>query len=162
MCEWPPRQHAFLVADKVTVISKHNDDDQYIWESAAGGSFSVVKDVDFPHGEIMRGTKVICHLKEDQMEFLEERHVKDLVKKHSEFIGFPIELYIEKTKETQVTDSEGDSDSDSEDAEEKKDGEDDDEAKIEEVTEEDEEKDEEKEGGEKEEKRDGIEGERGE
>merc|ERR1712224_74768 len=42
----------------------------------------------------------------DQSEFLEERRLKDLVKKHSEFIGFPIELYVEKSSEKEVTDSE--------------------------------------------------------
>merc|ERR1719189_908988 len=51
------------------------------------------------YGEIKRGTKIVCHLKEDQTEFLEERRLKDLVKKHSEFIGFPIELYVEKAEE---------------------------------------------------------------
>merc|ERR1712123_328597 len=77
-----------------------------------------------------RGTKVICYLKEDQSEFLEERRLKDLVKKHSEFIGFPIELYVEKSKEKEVTDSE-------EEEEEKKDEEKEgDEPKIEEVDEE--------------------------
>merc|ERR1712228_336165 len=81
---------------------------QYIWESAAGGSFTVQKDTELVHGEIKRGTKVICYLKEDQSEFLEERRLKDLVKKHSEFIGFPIELYVEKSKEKEVTDSEED------------------------------------------------------
>merc|ERR1711953_251318 len=121
---------AYLVADKVRVVSKHNDDEQYVWESAAGGSFTVQKDTEFVHGEVKRGTKVICYLKEDQSEFLEERRLKDLVKKHSEFIGFPIELYVEKSKEKEVTDSE--------DEEEKKDdeGKDSDEPKIEEVDEE--------------------------
>merc|ERR1712187_1072279 len=86
------------------------------------------------HGEVKRGTKVICYLKEDQSEFLEERRLKALVKKHSEFIGFPIELYMEKSKEKEVTDSE-------EDEEEKKDeGKEDDEPKIEEVDEEKEKK----------------------
>jgi len=89
---------AYLVADKVRVISKHNDDEQYIWESGAGGSFTVQKDTEQVHGELKRGTKIICYLKEDQSEFLEERRLKDLVKKHSEFIGFPIELYVEKSK----------------------------------------------------------------
>merc|ERR1712182_179624 len=97
---------AYLVSDKVRVISKHNDDEQYVWESAAGGSFTVQKDTEMVHGEVKRGTKVICYLKEDQSEFLEERRLKDLVKKHSEFIGFPIELYVEKSKEKEVTDSE--------------------------------------------------------
>merc|ERR1712174_109005 len=105
---------AYLVSDKVRVISKHNDDEQYIWESGAGGSFTVQKDTEQVHGEIKRGTKIICYLKEDQSEFLEERRLKDLVKKHSEFIGFPIELYVEKSKEKEVTDSE-------EEEEEKKD-----------------------------------------
>merc|ERR1719157_289799 len=97
---------AYLVSDKVRVVSKHNDDEQYVWESAAGGSFTVQKDTEMVHGEVKRGTKIICYLKEDQSEFLEERRVKDLIKKHSEFIGFPIELYCEKSKEKEVTDSE--------------------------------------------------------
>merc|ERR1711869_126587 len=91
-------------------ISKHNDDEQYIWESAAGGSFTVQKDTELVHGEVKRGTKIICYLKEDQSEFLEERRLKDLVKKHSEFTGFPIELYVEKSKEKEVTDSEDEED----------------------------------------------------
>merc|ERR1711993_22190 len=82
------------------------------------------------HGEVKRGTKVICYLKEDQSEFLEERRLKDLVKKHSEFIGFPIELYVEKSKEKEVTDSE---EEDEEKKDEEKEG---DEPKIEEVDEE--------------------------
>merc|ERR1712194_201944 len=125
---------AYLVSDKVRVISKHNDDEQYIWESAAGGSFTVQKDSDMVHGEVKRGTKIICYLKEDQSEFLEERRLKDLVKKHSEFIGFPIELYVEKSKEKEVTDSE---DEEEEKKDEEKEG---DEPKIEEVDEEKEEK----------------------
>merc|ERR1711934_1062554 len=121
---------AYLVSDKVRVVSKHNDDEQYMWESGAGGSFTVQKDTEMVHGEVKRGTKVICYLKEDQSEFLEERRLKDLVKKHSEFIGFPIELYVEKSKEKEVTDSE---EEEEEKKEEEKEG---DEPKIEEVDEE--------------------------
>merc|ERR1711964_751115 len=80
---------SYLVGDKVTVVSKSNDDEQYIWESSAGGSFTVMKDTDLTYGELKRGTKVILTLKEDQSEFLEERRLKDLVKKHSEFSFFP-------------------------------------------------------------------------
>merc|ERR1739848_942718 len=122
---------AYLVADKVRVVSKNNDDEQYIWESGAGGSFTVQKDTEMVHGEIKRGTKIICHLKEDQSEFMEERRLKDLVKKHSEFIGFPIELYVEKSIEDEVTDSEDEGEGKKdEDKKEEEEGED---PKIEEV-----------------------------
>merc|ERR1711999_30203 len=95
-------------------------------------------DAEMVHGEVKRGTKVICYLKEDQSEFLEERRLKDLVKKHSEFIGFPIELYVEKSKEKEVTDSE-------EEEEKKEEAKDDDEPQIEEVDEAKEEEEEEEE-----------------
>jgi molecular chaperone HtpG len=110
---------AYLVAEKVTVISKNNSDEQYIWESNAGGTFTINPDTT---NDMTRGTKIILKLKEDQQEFLEERKLKDLIKKHSEFIGFPIELMVEKTTDKEVTDSD-DEDEEKKD-EEKKEGDD--------------------------------------
>jgi len=93
---------AFLVADRVVVASKSAEDPhQYRWESTAGGTFSVVED-DGP--KITRGSRITLYLKPDNLEFLEERRLKDLIKKHSEFISFPIYLMVEKTNEKEVSD----------------------------------------------------------
>jgi len=136
---------AYLVADKVTAITKHNDDEQYIWESEAGGHFTIQRDV---HGESLgRGSKIILHMKEEQTDYLKERTIKDLVKKHSQFIQYPITLQI--TKEEEVDD-------DTEEKEEKKKDETKtDEPKIEEVDE-DEDKKKGKENEEKEGRKEGM------
>merc|ERR1712070_950075 len=109
---------AFLVADRVSVTSKCNEDPvQHVWESSADASFTVVDD---PRGNTLgRGTRVTLHLKEDAHEYLAEDKLKDTAKKYSQFIQFPI--YVKVKKEVDVDADEEEDDDDEEKEEEKKD-----------------------------------------
>ncbi|KAG2692808.1 hypothetical protein I3843_08G066900 [Carya illinoinensis] len=88
----------YLVADYVEVISKHNDDKQYVWESKADGAFAVSEDT--WNESLGRGTEIRLHLRDEAGEYLEESKLKELVKKYSQFINFPI--FIWSTKESDV------------------------------------------------------------
>lgn len=134
---------AYLVAENVEVITKHNDDEQYIWKSAAGGSFNVQKDT--VNEPLVRGTKITLMMKEDQLDFLDEKKVQEITKKHSQFIGYPISLQMQKTRDKEVED---DDDEDEEKKDEEMEGdekdEDGDEPKITDVEDDDESKETEK------------------
>merc|ERR1712217_756171 len=110
---------AYLVSDKVVVRTKHNDDEQYVWESSAGGTFTVRPDTHSPH-QLARGTEITLILKEDCQSFLEEKKVKEIVKKHSQFVAFPITLFTVKEEEKEIDDDDSDDDDD-EDADPDKD-----------------------------------------
>merc|ERR1712178_588373 len=100
---------AFLVADKVSVTSKSNEDEtQHVWESSADASFSVVED---PRGNTLgRGSRITLHLKEDALDYLSETKLKESVQKFSQFIQYPI--YVKTKKEVEVEDDEGDDEED--------------------------------------------------
>jgi heat shock protein beta len=113
----------YLVADKVRVRSKHNDDGQHVWESAADSSFSVWEDAT---GEsIGRGTEITLYLKEDAGEFLDQDRLEELVLRYSEFITFPIYLYKSKTETVELEDEEDEEDLDDEDEEDDEEGDED-------------------------------------
>lgn len=96
----------YLVADKVTVCSKHDGADQYVWESTANSVFSVAKD---PRGNTLgRGTSITLYMKEDAAEFLEESTLESIVLKYSKFIELPIMMAKTKsvTEEEPLSDEE--------------------------------------------------------
>jgi len=103
----------YLIADKVRVVSKNNEDEQWIWESTADSSFTISKD---PRGNTLgRGTEITMFLKEDAHEFMKQERLEELITKYSEFITFPINLY---KKTSEVVDKEDESEEDNSDEEE--------------------------------------------
>ena len=93
---------AYLVADSVKVITKNNNDEEHSWESNAGGSFVIKKS----NTGIKRGTKIELTLKDDQTILLEEQKIKELIKKHSEFISYPLSLLVTKTRTVELEEEE--------------------------------------------------------
>ncbi|GKT35062.1 Heat shock protein HSP 90-alpha 1 [Aduncisulcus paluster] len=135
---------AYLAADKVKVVSKHDKDEAHAWESEAGGEFTVRPATPEEDGDniLERGTSIVLSLKDDMEEYLSEDRIKELVKKHSQFVSYPIELLIEK--EIDVEEKVEEEEEKKED-EEKKEGEEEEEEKkddieVEEGSEEEEEK----------------------
>merc|ERR1712113_615691 len=95
-------------------------DEQYVWESEAGGTFSVRPDT-HSHHQLARGTEITLLLKEDCASYLEEKKVKEIVKKHSQFVAFPITLFTIKEEEKEIDESDSDDDDDDDDADKDKD-----------------------------------------
>ncbi|ELW65946.1 Heat shock protein HSP 90-alpha [Tupaia chinensis] len=108
---------AYLVAKKVTGVTKHNDDEQYAWESSSGPHSQLGQIQRNPFGH---GTKVTLHLKEEQTEYLEERRIKEIVKKHSQFIGYPITPFVEKEHDKEVSGDEAEEKAEKDEEKEKR------------------------------------------
>merc|ERR1712054_148236 len=106
---------SFLVADTVVVTSKHNDDEQHIWESDAT-SYSIMRD-ERPDEQLGRGTRISLYLKEEAQDFLETETIRGLIKKYSEFINFDIFLYTSSVVQVPAEEAEEDEDEDEGDSE---------------------------------------------
>jgi len=133
----------YLVADRVQVTSKHNDDEQHIWESTADATFSVAAD---PRGNTLgRGTEIKLFLKEDAAEYTNQQALEELVMRYSEFITFPIYLYKSSTETYEVPVETDETDEDTEEANEEEEDDDDDDDGGEEEDDGDEEEDEDEE-----------------
>jgi molecular chaperone HtpG len=111
---------AYLVSERVVVRSKHNDDEQHVWESTAGGTFKVRSDGDNPY-QLKRGTEIFLYLKDDCAQFSKEKNIKDIVKKHSQFVAFPINLLTFKEEEKEVASEDDEDDEDDKDKDKEKD-----------------------------------------
>ncbi|RIA93742.1 heat shock protein gp96 [Glomus cerebriforme] len=133
----------FLVADKVVVTTKNNEDKQYIWESHAVNDFTIAED---PRGNTLgRGTQIQLFLKDDALEFLDDGVLRGLILKYSEFINFPIWLWTTQTQVVEVSDEKTeDTEVKKESTDDKKDNDDLDQPEIEDVTDKPEEKKEKK------------------
>lgn len=93
---------AFLVANRVEVYSQHySSPDTYCWTSTADGSFEVSQS-DVP---MTRGTRLVLHLRDDQLQYLEEVQLREIIGRHSQFVSYPIQLWVTKVKETEVDES---------------------------------------------------------
>ena len=90
---------AFLVADRVKVVTKHNDDKEYVWESNSDKTFTLTSN---DEGRLKRGTEIYLYLKEDELEYLKMDRVKTVIKQYTEFINYPIEVWETKEVEREV------------------------------------------------------------
>jgi molecular chaperone HtpG len=123
---------AFLVADQVDVYSKNNNDTEHVWTSTAGGSFTV-SEVHEGERTLTKGTKIVLHLKDEHLEYLEESRLRDIINRHSQFINYPIYLMVEKERQIPKTKEELKEQKEEEEKEEE--GQEDEQPTVEEVSE---------------------------
>ena len=90
----------FLVADKVVVRTKKNGENSWRWESTGDGSYFLNEDE-----KIERGTSIELYMKEDALDYLKESKIKDIIKQHSQYIMYPLNLLVTKTREVEVTET---------------------------------------------------------
>ena len=93
----------YLISDKIVVVSKHNDDEQYMWESTGNGTFDIQRDEN--DYQLKRGSILMLYIKDDMTEYLEDSKITSLIKKHNQFIEFPIYVETQKTREVELESS---------------------------------------------------------
>jgi molecular chaperone HtpG len=102
---------AFLVADHVQVITKNDKSGYYIWESDADGTYTI-RDYENKEPEFKRGTRIILNIKTEETKYLDDFKLRDIIKKHSEFISYPIQLRVTEYEEVEISEDEDEEKSD--------------------------------------------------
>lgn len=94
---------AFMVADKIVVVSRRaGESDVWSWTSSGGSGFEIARAGDEEAGRVVRGTEIVLHLKDDAKKYLETYEIERIVSAYSDNILFPIELVPEEGEPRQI------------------------------------------------------------
>ncbi|WFU73519.1 molecular chaperone HtpG [Bradyrhizobium sp. CB2312] len=94
---------AFMVADRIVVISRRaGESDVWTWTSSGGSGFEIARASEADAARVARGTEIVLHLKDDAKKYLETYEIERIVSAYSDNILFPIELVPEEGEPRQI------------------------------------------------------------